>query len=189
MESRAPLQTGGGRKIASYAISVLMTRIAAALLILLTACTSSVSADMGPPPVKETDGETAMNLNIQIGRFGAINDQSRRAIEFLTEKAPPQTKIDDEVLYTTRDLYRRLYRSVVELNLIIVDGCHAGYLVDEQCNTLWRDWLKFPGQESYSLTQIQTYADDIQDAHVFIWTALCDKAKAKGADEYFCAME
>jgi hypothetical protein len=165
----------------------LMTRFAALLIPILTACSCGVFADEAPPPV--TESVSASNLQIQIDRFAVMNDQSREAISFVRSKSPDAAKFDEEDHYSAKGLYRRLYRNVVELNLIIVDGCHAGILKDEQCNTLWRDWLKFPGQESYTLEEIQTYADDIQQAEVFIWSALCAEAEKKGAEEHFCAIE
>ena len=170
-----------------------MKRPIALLFTLFIAACTTASADTKPTgghPTKDGPAvsDIALNLNIQIGRFGAINDQSRDAIAFVKSKTP-DTSNPDVDLYTAKNLYRRLYRAVVELNLIIVDGCEAGILVDEQCNTLWRDWLKFPGQEDYSMEQLQTYADDIQQAETFIWTSLCEAARKKGADEHFCAME
>jgi hypothetical protein len=163
-----------------------MVRFTALLMPLVTACTLTASADTERPAKEPV---SASNLQVQIDRFGVINDQSRSAISFIKGKTPQPATMDDPDHYSAKGLYRRLYRNVVELNLIIVDGCHAGILKDEQCNTLWRDWLKFPGQESYTLEEIQTYADDIQQAEVFIWSALCAEAKEKGADEYFCAIE
>jgi hypothetical protein len=164
-----------------------MIRFTPVLLVLFTSCTMTASADAPSPPVKEP--VSASNLQIQIDRFGVMNGHSREAISFINGKMPEPATMDDPDHYSEKGLYRRLYRYVVELNLIIVDGCEAGILRDEQCNTLWRDWLKFPGQESYTLEEIQTYADDIQQAEVYIWSALCAEAKKKGADEYFCAIE
>ena len=157
-----------------------------AILIAFLIFSTGACADAAPPA--EDDAAKSSSLNVQIGRFGVINEQARGALDFVKGKTPQESDPDRD-LYTAKGLYRRLYRSVIELNLIIVDGCEVGVLVDEQCNTLWRDWLKFPGQESYTLGEIQTYADDIQQAEVLIWSALCDAAKKKGADEHFCAIE
>jgi hypothetical protein len=186
--SAAAIFAQSRRDLAAFFVRMTHTMLrTTSVLVSLLALSFAASADEAPPPL--TDPVSASSLQIQIDRFGAINGQARDAITFIRGKAPKTEEFDEDDHYSPKGLYRRLYRNVVELNLIIVDGCHAGILKDEQCNTLWRDWLKFPGQESYTLEEIQTYTDDIQGAEVMIWTALCDEAKKKGAEEHFCAME
>ena len=128
-------------------------------------------------------------LHTQIGRFGAINLQSRAAMDFIREATPPVASTD-EWMYKPPALYAQLYHAVLDYNLVQGQACFTGLVEGELCAApFFPGWLVVPGKATYSYQQLQAMTDEFHAAIVPLWGALCEAARAKGADETFCAME
>ena len=127
------------------------------------------------------------NLNIEIGRYGAMLSQVTGHTEERPGSAEPEVT-------SPRDLARRLRETVWEYNIERSRICAKGLFTEVSCTSAYEPvWISEPPNAEPTLEEIQTRADAVGEEVMTLWNAVCDDARSRAAtdEERFlaCPME
>ncbi|MEZ5973079.1 MAG: hypothetical protein R3C31_14810 [Hyphomonadaceae bacterium] len=142
----------------------------------------------------EQGGETSttpahpdpFNLNIEIGRYGAmlsqVNDQ--------TAERPGSTEPE---VTSQRELARRLREAVWNYNIQRSQLCAKGLFTEVACGSAYEPvWISEPNTVEPTLEEIQSRADALGSEVQTLWGAVCDDARSRVPEEErmsVCPME
>jgi len=134
------------------------------------------------------DGERLdpFDLNIEIGRYGAMLDQVE---EHTREVGSAEPAVTDP-----NELSRRLRETVWEYNLERSRLCAKSLYTELTCGPPYAPvWLSEPDAAAPSLEDLQTRSTAVGDEVMRLWNAACEDARAREENEqervYVCAME
>jgi hypothetical protein len=150
----------------------------------LAACGQAGDSAKSPDQQDRLD---PFDLNIEVGRYGAMLDQVREHTRERPGSAEPSVT-------DPRELARRLRETVWEYNLERSQLCAKGLFTELSCGPAYEPvWISEPETASPSLEDVQTRADAVGDEVMRLWNAVCEDAASRDADAqqkmYVCPME
>jgi hypothetical protein len=154
-------------------VEVTMKFRAILLAVALAACGQSAS---GPEAPSVSDTPNAVDLNIEVGRAGAMLN----SVESLTSERPgADPDVTDEA-----DLARRLRETVWEYNVQRSRLCAKGLFAEVSCGPSFAPvWLSEPADAAPTLEDIQIRTVAVHQEVQRLWAAVCDDARSRVEDE------
>jgi len=131
-------------------------------------------------------GPDPFNLNIEIGRYGAMIGQVTGHTEARPGAEPEVTE--------ARDLARRLRETVWEYNIERSKICAKGLFTEITCTPAYEPvWIAEPPTAEPTMEEIQTRADAVGAEVMRLWDAVCEDAHTRATSDeerqVACAME
>ncbi|MGD9966486.1 MAG: hypothetical protein AB7T59_08205 [Hyphomonadaceae bacterium] len=158
---------------------------AIALALALAACgqTAEKQNDVPTSPA----GPDPFDLNIEIGRYGAMLSQVSGQTETRPGSAEPEVT-------APRELARRLRETVWEYNIERSKICAKGLFTEITCTPAYEPvWIAEPPGAEPTLEEIQTRSDAVGREVMTLWNAICEDARTRATTEEdraaACAME
>ncbi len=135
----------------------------------------------------ETQPPEPFDLNIEIGRYGAMLHQ----IDEHTRERPGSA---EPSVTDTRELARRLRETVWRYNLERSRLCAKGLFAELSCGPAYDPvWISEPPTAAPSMEDLETRANALGDEVMRLWDAVCEDAASRVEDEqerrYVCPME
>jgi hypothetical protein len=154
---------------------------------LLLALCVAACGQTGQKAPEAPEGPNPSDLNIEIGRYGAMLTQ----IEDHTRERPGASEVEAD---DPRDLARRLRETVWEYNLERSRLCAKGLYAELTCGPAYEPvWISEPPTATPSLQDVQTRTNAVGDEVLRLWNAVCEDARSRVRDEqermYVCPME
>jgi hypothetical protein len=133
------------------------------------------------------EGVDPFDLNIEIGRYGAMLNQ----VSGHTRERPGAAAAE---VNDPRALARRLRETVWEYNLERSRLCAKGLYADLTCGAAYMPvWISEPDTAAPPLEDLQTRANGVGDEVMRLWNTVCEDAASRVTDEqekmYVCPME
>lgn len=153
------------------------------LALCLAACGQAADTSKGGEGAEAQD---PFDLNIEIGRYGAMLNQVE---EHTAERGAAEPAVTDP-----NELARRLRETVWEYNLHRSRLCAKSLYTELTCGPAYAPvWLSEPDTAAPSLEDLQTRSTAVGDEVMRLWDTVCEDARAQVTNEqermYVCAME
>ena len=131
-------------------------------------------------------GPDPFNLNIEIGRYGAMIGQVNG---HTAERPGAEPEVTE-----ARDLARRLRETVWEYNIERSKICAKGLFTEITCTPAYEPvWIAEPPTAEPTMEEIQTRADAVGAEVMRLWDAVCEDARTRATSDeerqVACAME
>jgi hypothetical protein len=160
-------------------------KIRAIVLVLALAACGQAGEQQSVPT--SPGGPDPFNLNIEIGRYGAMLGQVNEHTADRPGSAEPEVT-------EQRDLARRLRETVWEYNIERSRNCARGLFTELTCGPAYEPvWIAESSDVEPTLEEIQSRANAVGEEVMRLWNAVCADARSRAANQeersLACAME
>ncbi len=158
-----------------------------ALMFALALAACGQTGEKAAPAPATPEGPDAATLHIEIGRAGAMLS----SVESLTSERAGSTEPN---VTAPAELARGLRENVWRYNVQRSELCAKGLFTEVTCGPAFEPvWISEPDTAQPTLEEIQTRSNAVGDEVQRLWSAVCDDARSRIADEQekmtVCPME